>query len=106
MIGIPSFLTSKTLSRINSEAKTEPPGVFILKTIALAPSNKNYIYAATYAGLWVTKDNGDNWEYIKTGLPSGSISDVVVSNVDPERVFVTLSSYNENEKVYETFCGT
>ena len=76
-----------------------------LKTIALAPSNKNYIYAATYAGLWVTKDNGDNWDYIKPGLPSGSISDVVVSNIDPERVFVTFSSYNENEKVYETIDG-
>ncbi len=76
-----------------------------LKTIALAPSNKNYIYAATYAGLWVTKNNGDNWDYIKTGLPSGSISDVVVSNIDPERVFVTFSSYNENEKVYETVDG-
>ena len=39
-----------------------------LKTIALAPSNLDYIYA-TYSGIWVTKDNGLNWEYIKTGLP-------------------------------------
>ena len=73
-----------------------------LKTIALAPSDLDYIYAATYSGLWVTKDNGLNWDYIKTGLPPGSISDVTVSNTNPDRVFVTLSSYNENDKVFES----
>lgn len=76
-----------------------------LKTIALAPSNPNFIYAATYAGLWKTKDNGVNWDYIKTGLPSGNISDVTVSNIDPNRIFVTLSSYNQNQKVYESKDG-
>ena len=73
-----------------------------LKTIALAPSDLDYIYAATYSGLWVTKDNGVNWNYIKTGLPAGSISDVTVSNTNPDRVFVTLSSFNENDKVFES----
>ena len=73
-----------------------------LKTIALAPSNTDYIYAATYSGIWVTKNNGALWEYIKTGLPSGTISDVTVSNIDPDRVFVTLSSFNANEKVFES----
>ena len=55
----------------------------------------------TYSGLWVTKDNGLNWNYIKT-RPSGSISDVTVSNTNPDRVFVTLSSFNENDKVFES----
>ena len=73
-----------------------------LKTIALAPSDLNYIYAATYSGLWVTKDDGNNWDYIKTGLPAGNISDVTVSNINPDRVFVTLSSFNANDKVFES----
>ena len=76
-----------------------------LKTIALAPSNTDYIYAATYNGLWVTKDDGNSWSYIKTGLPSGSISDVTVCSENPDRVFVTFSGYNNNEKVYETKNG-
>ena len=73
-----------------------------LKTIALAPSDLNYIYAAVYAGIWVTKDNGQNWDYIKPGLPSGNISDITVSNTNPDRVFVTISSFNDGEKVYES----
>lgn len=73
-----------------------------LKTIALAPSNLDYIYAATYSGIWVTKDNGSNWEYIKTGLPPGSISDITVSNTNPNNVYVTLSSFNANDKVFES----
>ena len=56
----------------------------------------------TYSGLWVTKDNGLNWDYIKTEISSGSISDVTVSNINPDRVFVTLSSFNENDKVFES----
>lgn len=73
-----------------------------LKTIALAPSDLDYIYAATYSGLWVTKDDGNSWDYIKTGLPAGNISDVTVSNTNPDRVFVTLSSFNANDKVFES----
>jgi len=81
------------------------PSYGALKTIALAPSNLDYIYCATYSGLWLTKDNGQNWNYIKNGLPGGNISDVTVSNIDPERVFVTMSSYNTNQKVYESKDG-
>ena len=78
-----------------------------LKTIALSPSDLNYIYAATYSGIWVTKDDGQSWDYIGNGLPSGNISDITVSNTNPDRVFVTMSSFNNNEKVYEsTDAGT
>ena len=73
-----------------------------LKTIALAPSNTEYIYAATYSGIWLTKDNGNSWSYIGNNLPSGTISDVTVSNINPYRVFVTMSSYAANKKVYES----
>lgn len=38
----------------------------------------------------------------KNGLPSGNISDVTVSNTNPDRVFVTLSSFNANNKVFES----
>ena len=73
-----------------------------LKTIALAPSDLNYIYAAIYSGIWVTKDDGQSWDYIKPVFPSGNISDITVSNTNPDRVFVTMSSFNDGEKVYES----
>ena len=73
-----------------------------VKTIALAPSNQNYIYAATNTLIKVTKDAGINWTNIKPGLPNIGITDVTVSNLNSDRVWVTLSGYNNDYKVYES----
>ena len=76
----------------------------LIKTIALAPSDENYIYAATYKRIYVTKDDGDNWESIDGQLPMNlsNITDVTVSNNNPDRAWVTFSEYNNIHKVYET----
>jgi photosystem II stability/assembly factor-like uncharacterized protein len=76
-----------------------------IKTIALAASDEDYIYAGTYTSLKVTKDAGVNWVNIKPGLPNYSITDVTVSNSDPDRVWVTLSGYTAAHKVYESIDG-
>ena len=73
-----------------------------IKTIALSPSDKDYIYAANYTKIYVTKDDGQSWAYIKSGLPNYNITDVTVSNSNPDRVWVTFSEYNSAHKVYET----
>ena len=73
-----------------------------IKTIALAPSDEGYIYAATYSRIYVTKDAGQTWNYIKTGLPNYNITDVTVSNSNADRAWVTFSEYNNLYKVYET----
>lgn len=73
-----------------------------IKTIALAPSNQNYIYAATYSTLKVTTDAGLSWTSIKAGLPNYNITDVVVSSVNPDHLWVTFSEYSANHKVYES----
>ena len=75
-----------------------------VRTIALAPSNQNYIYAATYTRLKVTTDGGATWTAINFGLPvqQANITDVVVANNNPDRLWVTFSGYNSNEKVYES----
>ena len=76
-----------------------------IRTIALAPSDVDVIYVATYSNLRVTFDGGSNWTNIKPGLPNLTISDVVVSANDPNWVWVTFSNYNNGEKVYESFDG-
>jgi hypothetical protein len=73
-----------------------------IRSIALAPSDENYIYASTYSKIKVTKDAGQSWTYIKPGLPNYNITDVVVSTTNPDRVWVTLSDYNNAHKVYES----
>lgn len=73
-----------------------------IKTIALAPSNQNYIYAATYSTLKVTTDAGLTWTSIKPGLPNINITDVAVSNTNPDHLWVTFSEYSPNHKVYES----
>ncbi len=73
-----------------------------IKTIALAPSNQNYIYAATYSTLKVTVDAGLTWNSIKPGLPNYNITDVTVSDTDPDHLWVTFSEYSSAHKVYES----
>jgi len=76
-----------------------------IKTIALAASDENYVYAGTYSRLKVTKDAGATWTNIKYGLPNYSITDITVANNNAERVWVTLSGYSSSHKVYESFDG-
>ena len=73
-----------------------------IRSIALAQSNENYIYASTYSKIKVTKDAGQSWTYIKPGLPNYNITDVTVSTSNPDRAWVTFSDYNNAHKVYET----
>ncbi len=73
-----------------------------LQSIALAPSNENYIYAASYSKIKVTKDAGQSWTYIKPGLANYNITDITVANNNPDRAWVTFSDYNNTHKVYET----
>ena len=73
-----------------------------IRSIALASSDEDYIYASTYSKIKVTKDAGQSWTYIKPGLPNYNITDVAVSTTNPDRVWVTLSDYNNAHKVYES----
>jgi len=76
-----------------------------VRTIALAPSNEDYIYAATYSRLMKTTNSGQSWTSIKPGLPNFNISDVTVSDNDPNRLWVTMSEYNASNKVFESSNG-
>jgi len=73
-----------------------------IRSIALSPSDENYIYAASYSKIKVTKDAGQTWTYIKPGLANYNMTDITVSNSNPDRAWVTFSEYNSTHKVYET----
>jgi hypothetical protein len=73
-------------------------------SLRVAPSNTNYIYgvkstSGTGSNLIVSKDGGKNWINVYT---SGNvISDIEIDPKEPNRVWITISGYNEANKVIE-----
>ena len=79
--------------------------------LAIAPSDENYIYASAKFGvtgkikLYATQDGGSTiaWTEITPpfiGQDSLYITDIVVSDNDPLKVWITLARYYDGHKVY------
>jgi photosystem II stability/assembly factor-like uncharacterized protein len=105
VIGYEEVYRSETAGAIWDSISYNVSGGQALKSIALAPSDEDYIYAATYSSIKVTKDAGATWVNIKPGIPNYNITDVTVANNNPDRVWVTLSQYNSSHKIYESIDG-
>ena len=73
-----------------------------IRTLAVAQSNTNYIYAGILGNLYMTSNGGSSWSSISAGLPvaSVSITGIAVSDNDPQSLWVTFSGYTNGEKVY------
>jgi len=105
VIGYEEVYRSETAGAIWDSISYNVSGGQALRSIALAPSDEDYIYAATYSRIKVTKDAGATWVNIKPGLPNYNITDVTVANNNADRVWVTLSQYNSSHKIYESIDG-
>jgi photosystem II stability/assembly factor-like uncharacterized protein len=68
-----------------------------LEALAVAPSDSDYIYAASYGSLYYTYDGGDSWEVIATG--GEDISYIAVDPKDPTKVWMSKYGYNPDEKL-------
>jgi len=78
-------------------------GGAFLKSMEVAPSNPDYIYAATYSQIWKTDDGGTTWKNIKSGLPSvAAIIDIAISTENPEHIWVTFSGFVSGYKVFHS----
>jgi photosystem II stability/assembly factor-like uncharacterized protein len=73
-----------------------------IRSIALAPSDESYIYAASYSKISMTKDAGLSWVSIKPGLANYNMTDITVATNNADKAWVTFSDYNNTHKVYET----
>lgn len=73
--------------------------------LAVAPSNGDYVYAATLASIWRSSDGANTWTNVTNGLPSGSISYISVKYNDPNTLWVTFSSYSSTIKVAKSTDG-
>jgi photosystem II stability/assembly factor-like uncharacterized protein len=72
------------------------------RSLAYAPSNPNYIYAATYNRIYKSTDGGQTWVQINNNLPSYPITYLAVHNTNPNAVYVTLAGFYAGSKVFMT----
>lgn len=73
------------------------------RTIAVSPSDNNYLYGAKNATLYRTTDGGENWDIISNQLPDLNITSIVVDPDNPEHIYVSCSGYSVGNKVFESF---
>ncbi|MEP6684013.1 MAG: T9SS type A sorting domain-containing protein [Parafilimonas sp.] len=63
-------------------------------TLAVAPTNNNYIYSGSDDGqVYVTKNGGTNWQKITTGLPVLWTTFIKTDRTNPEIVYVGFSGF-------------
>lgn len=71
-----------------------------ITTLAVAPSDPQYIYAGAYSSLFKTINGGISWNSIFSGLPNLAIKYLAICPTNPQKIWVTLSGYSTGEKVY------
>jgi len=78
-----------------------------LRSLAIAPSNSNILYAADQTNMWKTIDGGaTNWSVITLPVaPTSSVTYIAVKNTDANTVWITYGGYQTGEKVYESTDG-
>ena len=80
-----------------------------LRSMAVAPSNNQVIYAATYDTLYRTLNGGSNWMTVPVGAITGNtgnaLSSITVSETNPLLLWVTISGYDAANKVLRSIDG-
>lgn len=71
-----------------------------VRQMAISASNPDYIFASWGNTIKRTKDGGDSWVDVSDGLPANAISYIAVHPADPELVAVSISGYEDGEKLY------
>ncbi len=80
-----------------------------LRFMAIAPSNKQVIYAATHDTVFMTVNGGSSWNYKAistiTGNSSDKISNITISATNPSILWATIGGFNAGRKVYKSVNG-
>ncbi|MBC8319271.1 MAG: PKD domain-containing protein [Bacteroidetes bacterium] len=80
----------------NSWTQLSTWGSSTLRSLAVAPSNSNYIYTATTSTLYGTSDGGSTWTNITGSLPTwaSNITYISVKYDDPTTIWVAMGEFN------------
>ncbi|MFZ4707588.1 MAG: GEVED domain-containing protein [Bacteroidales bacterium] len=79
-----------------------------IRSMAIAPTNTQVLYAAAPSNIWKTTNGGTSWTEITGTLPvgSGNITYVTVHENDANTLWVTLGGYNATTVYRSTNGGT
>ncbi len=69
-----------------------------INTMAIAPSDSKVIYAATSSNIYKTSNILD-WAKM-SGVPASNISSMAVDPQNPDRLFITVGTYESSKKVF------
>ena len=80
----------------NWSALGTPSGSGSILEFAIAPSNNQIIYSVKQNAVSKSTNGGTTWTNVTGTIPTGSasVTNVTVSNTNPNIVFVTLSGYS------------
>lgn len=73
-----------------------------LRSMMIAPSNSNYIYAASFDTLFLTTNGGANWFYSNTLIGTSPITHIAVDPLNPQNVYCTIGRYVAGNKVFKS----
>lgn len=73
------------------------------RTLAVAPSENNYIYGSKSSTIYRTSDGGANWDILNGNIPNLNITEIAVNPENPQHIIATCSGYSQGNKVFESF---
>jgi len=76
-----------------------------IRDIAVCKTNTDYIYVAFQGSIHRTTDGGGTWQNISSNLPTAAITDIQVHPQFPDIVWISISGYNNGNKVFVTTNG-
>ncbi len=71
-----------------------------LTHLKIAPGNHDYIYASHEGSIYITKNGGFTWT-AKSVPFAGTITDIAVSDYDPEKIWLTVSG-SAGDRVFKS----
>jgi len=94
----PSSFWEPISDELNGEPIYLPANRHVITTVAESPLDADVLYAGTSDGkIWVTQNQGGNWNEITAGLPDRYVTDIVASTEVNGRVFVVHSGYKDGD---------
>lgn len=76
-----------------------------IRCLTLAENDSETVYISFIDGIYRTINDGATWQNITSNLPNLVISDIEVHPSNRDIVYVSLSGYDQGEKIYVTTDG-
>lgn len=93
--------------------QNDPVGGGFLRGMAISESNPDEVmYAISYVVVYKTDDGGKSWKNVTSNLPvsagcldCSALSSILIHPEHPDTVWVTMSGYSQNNRVYQSNDG-